>query len=202
MKRYVILLLLMWINLSLFSQAKDSELVFSPLNENESLIFERKKAPILWDLEVSVINSKTNDKKVVGIYTMFEGTALLNDSKNRLFFTASDENDFCYLWYVDGEKGLIQRLINISPRFIISDDGKLMLYEETWLEMEKDKRNVTKAFIYDVDRNLIIKEILPEFSDSGYYGVMKMNYDKVNKIFYVSFGYEKIEVQKFEITIP
>ena len=202
MKRYVMLLLLILITLSLFSQAKDSESFFSPLEESEILVFERKKAPLLWDLEVSVINSKTNDKKVVGIYTMFEGTSLLNDSKNRLFFSARDKNDNSYLWYVNGEKGLIKRLVNASPSFMISNDGKYITYYETWEQMKKAGRKIEKISLFNVDLEEIIQEIIPKNNTTSMLNISLVIYDDLEKKFVVEIGYDDDIVMIEELLIP
>ncbi len=202
MKRYVIFLSLILITLSLFSQAKDSESFFSPLEESEILVFERKKAPLLWDLEVSVINSKTNDKKVVGIYTMFEGTALLNHSKNRLFFTASDDDDFCYLWYVNGEKGLIQRLMNVSPSLAISNDGKYVTYYETYAQRKKANREIPKITLYNIDKEGVIQEVIPKNTTTSKLNIMSLEYVNKEKKFIVEIGYDDVIVMTEELFIP
>ena len=202
MKRFVIIFFLLLTALSLFSQPKDSELVFLPLNENESLIFERKKAPLLWDLEVSVIDSKTNDKKVVGIYTMFEGTALLNDLKNRLFFTARDKDDNSYLWYVNGEKGFIKRLVNASPSFMISNDGKYITYYETWEQMKKAGRKIEKISLFNVDLEEIIQEIIPKNNTTSMLNIFLVIYDDLEKKFIVEIGYDDVVVITEELFIP
>lgn len=201
-KKNVTVLLLLLIALSLCSQTKDSELTFSPLKENEVLVVERKKAPLLWDLEVSVINSKTNDKKVVGIYTMFEGTALLNDSKNRLFFTASDENDFCYLWYVNGEKGLIQRLMNVSPSLAISNDGKYVTYYETYAQRKKANREIPKITLYNIDKEEVIQEVILKNTTTSKLNIMSLEYVNEEKKIIVEIGYDDVIVMTEELFIP
>lgn len=202
MKRYVIFLSLILITLSLFSQAKDSESFFSPLEESEILVFERKKAPLLWNLEISVINSKTNDKKVVGIYTMFEGTALLNHSKNRLFFTASDDDDFCYLWYVNGEKGLIQRLMNVSPSLAISNDGKYVTYYETYAQRKKANREIPKITLYNIDKEEVIQEVIPKNTTTSKLNIMSLEYVNKEKKIIVEIGYDDVIVMTEELFIP
>jgi len=200
-KKNVTVLLLILITLSLSSQTKDSELIFSPLKENEVLVVERKKAPLLWDLEIRVINSESQEKNVIGIYTMFEGTALLNDSKNRLFFTARDKDDNSILWYVNGEKGLIQRLMNISPSFAISNDGKYVIYYETWEQMKKAGREIEKISLYNIDLEKIVQEIIPKNTTSSMLNISTLIYSDLEKKFVIEIGYDDVVVITEELFI-
>jgi hypothetical protein len=201
-KKNVTVLLLLLIALSLCSQTKDSELTFSPLKENEVLVVERKKAPLLWDLEVSVINSKSNDKRVIGIYTMFEGTALLNDSMNRFFFTARDKDDNSLLWYVNGEKGFIKKLFHISPRFVISNDGKYLTYYETYAQRKKANREISKITLYNIDKEEVIQEVIPKNTTTSKLNIMSLEYVNKEKKMIVEIGYDDVIVMTEELFIP
>lgn len=202
MRKTILFLLIVLSTTSFYTQTKDSEVTFIPLKEKETLDFERKKAPLLWDLEVSIRNSKTNDKKVVGIYTMFEGTALLNDSKNRLFFTARDKDDNSLLWYVNGKKGSVQRLMNVSPSFAISNDGKYVIYYETWEQMKKAGREIEKISLFNIDLEKIVQEIIPKNTTSSMLNISSLIYSDLEKKFLIEIGYDDVVVITEELFIP
>ncbi len=153
-----------------FNQKPEGEIQFKPLSENEKLSYQERFITfynfpnILNTNEMTVTNKNTGEE----IFHSFNVSKIyrVRERNNLIYFFVDDMDDklgLYELWEIDGELGIIKKIIDAGLEATFSRDGKLIVYEDYDYAVqlsdeyfERDIPCLPKIYIFSTESNEII----------------------------------------------
>lgn len=187
-------------------------LMFESLSDDESIGYERKDGNKNWDIEIFAVREDGYKRPLFTAYD-YTGYSALAKKSNKVYFSIMGVNLVGRIFYVDGVKGTIKSIAESSGgQFVVSDDGKYICFNESWVEKEKAGRLRTRYFLLDVERNEIVDVFdLSKINSSSVtigdkvypkYQTRKIFFDDDERCFVITYGIDYDEYGEYKLYLP
>lgn len=189
--------------LQIISCHENSDVIkFQPINKNEHLGFDKLKAEVLWDIQLYAEDANKQLKRNLYLFNKYEGIAFNLITNDEIFFTRREDNEKTFIYHVDGKTGTVRALVEASPIFAVTPNGKYICFYETWDMMNSNGRKTTNVYLYDVKKNKILEEYDFSKTSTILLNVNKIYFSENEKCFITEIGYDETIVERKIFMIP